>query len=174
MKGIAGLVMSELRRYFKAGDSVFLTSVTLSRRPILTLYSNLFLEAMHYAIDRSHCTNVAWVVLSDHFHIILTIQAESPSETLRRLKLSFSRKFRKHSGHCGRVWQYRFWDHIIRDQDDLNHHIDYIHYNPVKHGIVRRPLDYSLSTFQSYVDRGLYSPLWGTTEIVALGEDYGE
>ena len=64
------------------------------------------------------------------------------------------------SGESG-VWQRRFWEHAIRDQDDFNRHCDYIHYNPVKHGLVKSPADWEYSTFRSLVAKGVYAADWG-------------
>ena len=63
------------------------------------------------------------------------------------------------------IWRRRFWEHTIRDDADLRHHIDYIHYNPVKHGYVSRPLDWPHSSFHRYVKRGLLASDWGVGEI---------
>jgi len=60
------------------------------------------------------------------------------------------------------VWQRRFWEHVIRDAEDFRHHVDYIHYNPVKHGYVSCPSDWEFSSFERYVEAGLYPKDWGT------------
>ena len=59
------------------------------------------------------------------------------------------------------IWQRRFWEHTIRDETDYTRHCDYIHYNPVKHGLVKSPLDWPHSTFQEFVQRGIYPESWG-------------
>jgi putative transposase len=69
------------------------------------------------------------------------------------------------------LWQRRFWEHAIRDDDDLARHIDYIHWNPVKHGIVPRVADWPFSTFHRCVERGLYPVEWGD---VSIEGDFGE
>ena len=58
------------------------------------------------------------------------------------------------------IWQRRYWEHLIRDQQDFNAHMDYIHINPLKHGLVQRVSDWSYSTFHSYVTQGIYPPHW--------------
>jgi len=78
------------------------------------------------------------------------------------------------SVRAGRVWQWRFWDHIIRDQRDFNKHLDYIHYNPVKHGLVSSPLEYPHSSFAQYVDEGFYRPDWVQKDAPDLDGDFGE
>jgi hypothetical protein len=57
------------------------------------------------------------------------------------------------------VWQPRFWEHTIRDEDDFRRHVDYVHWNPVKHGYARRAFDWPYSTFRRYVARGIYTPV---------------
>ena len=59
------------------------------------------------------------------------------------------------------VWQRRFWEHSLRDEEDLNRHIEYIHYNPVKHGLVKRAADWPWSSFHRYVRKGIVNPGWG-------------
>jgi putative transposase len=63
------------------------------------------------------------------------------------------------------VWQRRFWEHQIRDERDFSAHFNYIHYNPVKHGLVKSPRDWLYSTFHRYVKTGVYSMEWGMNEI---------
>lgn len=70
-------------------------------------------------------------------------------------------------------WQMRFWDHIIRDEVDLQRHLDYIHYNPVKHGWVAKPEDWPHSSFLAWKERGAYTDGWGWSEpqsVVGCGE----
>jgi len=74
---------------------------------------------------------------------------------------------RRNRGEVG-VWQKRFWEHRIRDEADLRRHVDYIHYNPVKHGYAGRPADWPLSSFHRYVRLGLYEATWGETEPANL------
>lgn len=78
--------------------------------------------------------------------------------------ISVSRKLRKERG----IWQRRFWEHTIDDEDDYIHHFDYLHYNPVKHRLVQRVRDYEWSTFHRYVKEGIYPANWaeGQGEII--------
>ena len=59
------------------------------------------------------------------------------------------------------IWQPKFFEHTIRDEDDFTRHVDYIHYNPVKHGEAKRPRDWPLTSFHAYVERGVYTRDWG-------------
>jgi putative transposase len=73
-----------------------------------------------------------------------------------------------------RYWQRRFWEHQIRDEIDLARHIEYIHYNPVKHGHAARVRDWPHSTFHKYVRLGIYSPHWGDEGYVEGSLKHGE
>ncbi|MBU1318260.1 MAG: transposase [candidate division Zixibacteria bacterium] len=154
---------------------MFLTNVTLDRKPLLAKHIDLFREAIESTQQRSPFEAIAWVILPDHFHMIVLAERENPSALMCRLKLSYSTRLRGRIGMVsGRIWQYRFWDHIIRDQNDMNRHIDYIHYNPVKHGLVRSPFDWPHSSIHDYLQRGYYAPDWGVREPEYLSGEFGE
>lgn len=121
--------MKTLRRYNIADSVYFITMVTFNRNPILTNEKSLFWNCWEN-IDLD-----AWVILPDHTHLILSNDDLSISKIIHRFKTKYSRHFRDRF-RPGRVWQNRFWDHVIRDENDLRRHLDYIHFNPVKHGIV--------------------------------------
>jgi putative transposase len=74
----------------------------------------------------------------------------------------------------GRIWQHRFWDHIIRDAEDYRRHLDYIHYNPVKHGLVKSPYEHRLSSLHQWARRGYYDRSWGLADVPDFDEAYGE
>ncbi len=82
-------------------------------------------------------------------------------------EISASRLKRKESG----LWQRRFWEHQIRDETDFARHVDYIHWNPVKHGLVARAADWPHSTFHRFVRDGVYRPDWGlaASEVADMG-----
>ena len=63
------------------------------------------------------------------------------------------------------VWQHRYWEHLLRDETDFARHVDYIHYNPVKHGLTGLPMDWPYSSFRRYVEAGIYPPDWGMSII---------
>jgi putative transposase len=66
------------------------------------------------------------------------------------------------------VWQRRFWEHVIVDEDDYDAHVAYIHYNPVKHGYVKRVLDWPYSSFHRFVSDGLYPLNWAADESISV------
>jgi len=74
----------------------------------------------------------------------------------------------------GRLWQHRFWDHIIRDAEDYKRHLDYIHYNPVRHGLVASPFEYGPSSLLKWARQGVYEKSWGLTGIPDFREAFGE
>ena len=166
--------MSKLRRYHRDGDFCFVTSVTYQRRPILIEHAELLLKAILNTQDRVSFGMIAHVIMPDHFHLLIEVGRNDLSGIMQRVKQSFSMNYRKFSGIAGRVWQLRFWDHIIRDENDFNNHVDYIHYNPVKHGLTANPFDYLYSSIHEYARAGVYQSDWGAKEPDSLMGDYGE
>ncbi|NLI15937.1 MAG: transposase [candidate division Zixibacteria bacterium] len=159
--------MKTLRRYDIRHAAYFITCVTYERRAILLNDIDLFWKCWTMPEPS------AWVILPEHFHFILNIEDQSISDIMHYFKIKYSRNFRDRYGP-GNVWQNRFWDHIIRDEDDMNRHIDYIHYNPVKHGLAISPFNYANSSFTAYFSEGRYGQDWGTDYREEEGFDFGE
>jgi putative transposase len=114
---------------------------------------------------------IAWIFLPDHFHSIIYPHENTLSDIIRIFKQKFSGLYRsRHSLTRGRIWQYRFWDHVIRNQDDFNRHLDYIHLNPVKHGLIRNPFEYGYSSIHEFD----YPEGWGIFEASSVDGDFGE
>jgi putative transposase len=172
--------MPNYRRNFVPGGTYFFTVVTHERRP-------LFLHAqarrlLHSAIQTVQAKRsfviVAMVLLPEHLHCVWTMPDEDAnySTRWRQIKEAFTRSFLQAGGEEGvvsesrrshnerAVWQRRFWEHTCRDQDDLNRCIDYVHWNPVKHGLVMRLIDYPWSSFHRFVAQGIYPPDWGSAD----------
>jgi putative transposase len=119
------------------------------------------------------------VLLPDHFHAIWSLPPDDADYSTRwkQTKEAFTEAFlasggveaSRSSSRAKRsergVWQRRFWEYTVRDEDDLKRCVDYIHWNPVKHGFVTRPADYPWSTFPRYVRLGEYERDWGTGEV---------
>lgn len=122
----------------------------------------------------------AMVVLPDHLHALWQLPEDDAdfSTRWRLIKARFARAVprQEHTSPSRRrrgeraIWQRRFWEHRIRDERDWRHHVDYIHYNPVKHGLVGRALDWPYSSFHRYVRAGCYEPDWGAAEAVRAME----
>ncbi|MGA9397656.1 MAG: transposase, partial [Anaerolineaceae bacterium] len=160
-------------RVFVEGGIYFFTLVTYKRRTLLGLESNIDLlkNAMEYVRKRHPFNTIAQVVLPDHLHAIWELP-EGDSDYPTRwylIKSHFSRNFNKQSGILTSlrmskgertVWQRRYWEHFIRNESDLDNHIDYIHYNPVHHQLVKTPSEWGHSTFFQHVQEGRYSEDW--------------
>jgi putative transposase len=167
--------MSKLRRYPLHGHPCFITCVAYERSPIIVRNVDLMYTALESARIRAPHELIAFVFLPEHFHAVIDPLNGDISGLMQRLKMSFGALLRKRTGRrAGRVWQHRFYDHVIRDQEDLNRHIDYVHYNPVKHGIAVAPLAWKHSTYDRFYRDGLYSEDWGVKEAIEFEGDFGE
>ena len=164
-----------IRRYYSTGRLYFTTHVTYGRKPILHGSERLLLSAIERVRARRRFGVVAWAILPDHFHMLVLPRNNDLSEIIREVKLSFSKRFRTAHPNCsGRLWQYRFWDHVIRDEGNLQKHLDYIHNNPVKHGLAPSPHDYGWSSFSAFVRNGMYGADWVDFDKTLSGSEFGE
>ncbi|MCG6861175.1 MAG: transposase [Chromatiaceae bacterium] len=169
--------MTRYRRALVGGGTYFFTVVTYRRRRFLTdAEPQRWLREAIEATRADHSFDIdAWVLLPDHLHCIWTLP-EGDADFATRwslIKTRFTKKARallqredwmtpsKRKHREGTIWQRRFWEHVIRDQRDFVNHVNYVHYNPVKHGLVKRASDWPFSSFHRYVDAGLYSRGWG-------------
>ena len=166
--------MCKLLRYYAPGQYCFVTSITANRCPILVDNFSLLAQAVRRARQRSRFTVMAWVVIPEHIHALILTPNGDTNKIVQRVKLSFSLLLRKASGSNGPFWQHRYWDHIIRSEDDMRRHIDYIHYNPVKHGLTDSPSEWALSSFRKYLKRGMYQTDWGTRTMDFGDGSFGE
>jgi putative transposase len=153
--------MKTLRRYYVPNAIYFITVVTHERRPFLVDNLDLFWHGW------GDLRPQAWVVLPDHFHALVNPAPLTISEVLQRFKLRFSRRFFRDNPK-EKLWQNRFWDHVIRDEKDLSGHLDYIHYNPVHHGLATDPFKYEHSSLVEWYQKGVYQRDWGV-----IVQDYG-
>ena len=167
---------SYLRDY--SGTIYFFTLVAFERRAIFC--QDDFLIALRHVVDEVRQSKpfkvVAWVQLPDHLHCILEFDTPNaeyskiwgmikrkttqacPQYHLSFEQLSVSKVLRNEQA----IWQRRFYEHLIRDENDLIQHFNYIHYNPVKHGLVRSVKDWRYSTFHRHVRNGFYDENWGS------------
>lgn len=183
--------MPEYRRVMIAGGTYFFTVNTDLRRPILTKLN--IREALRTGIQRARQTLPfrieAWVLLPDHLHTIWTLPEDDHNYSARWAiikrevskrsnkqfdnpeKISNSRQKRRESS----LWQRRFWEHQIRDEKDFERHMEYLHWNPVKHDYVRNVADWPFSSFHRLAAQGVYPPDWGEAEMVKVESDgFGE
>jgi putative transposase len=164
--------MTRYRRATIAGGKYFFT-LTLADRSSDLLVCHIDRLRDSYRLIQQHrpFETIAICILPDHLHAIWSLPP-GDSDFARRwslIKSGFSRglpatasrsqsKTRKREKG---IWQRRYWEHAIRDNDDLARHVDYIHFNPVKHGLVARVCDWPHSSFHQYVKRGELPPDWG-------------
>ncbi|WP_260295628.1 REP-associated tyrosine transposase [Sedimenticola hydrogenitrophicus] len=125
----------------------------------------------------------AMVVLPEHLHTVWTLPQEDDDYAgrWRSIKSRFTRSLVKAGAEMSQntkgeydLWQRRFWEHTIQGDEDLSRHVDYIHFNPVKHGWTTRVQDWPYSTFHQHVQRGLYPPDWSIPDPVNNEGMYGE
>jgi putative transposase len=161
----------------RTGTTFFFTVVAYERRPILcdeSIRHSLRIAIENLRVHQPFSID-AWVLMPDHMHCVWTLPKGDVDFSTRwsLIKRSVSRfspdvaldpRMRTNSGRKHRestIWQRRFWEHQIRDELDFERHLDYIHFNPVKHGYVNRAVDWPYSTIHRYVRRGVYPVDWG-------------
>ena len=170
----------QYRRSNTAGGTYFFT-VNLADRNSGMLVRNIDLlrEVMGYVKSAHPFAVLAMVVLPEHLHALWRLPASDSDYPMRwsLIKAGFSRRLDKGERiRASRVakrergiWQRRYWEHQIRDETDLARHVEYIHYNPVKHGWVTRPVDWPHSTLHGHIDREMVTADWGG----GMGDDTG-
>lgn len=157
------------RRLFIENSSVFLTVITHNRSPILIDNIELLKKAFINTKKNYNFEIFAIIVLPDHFHVLLKPEniKEYP-KIICSVKYYFSRNLNVVGQVCPtydrgkQIWQRRYYEHTIRDENDLNNHIDYIHYNPVKHMLVKGVKDWQHSSFEKFVEQKNYDLEWGS------------
>jgi putative transposase len=172
--------MPDYRRCYEPGGTFFFTLVTHHRRPILDtdLTRSCLREAINEVRTKWPFTMVAIVLLPDHLHSVWTLPSGDARYPIRwkRIKEQFTRRYLRAGGeeippgisrqrHCERgVWERRYWEHTVRDEDDLKRCVDYVHWNPKKHGYVGNVRDWPWSSFHRYVAMGEYTLEWGAED----------
>lgn len=164
--------MSNYRRAFIPGGSWFFTVNLLQRHgnDLLVREIELLRHVVKGVRQRYPFHIDAWVVLPEHMHCVFTLPTGDSDFSLRwrLIKSGFSRALprnetlstaRQKAGERG-IWQRHYWEHLIRDQMDYQRHLDYVHVNPLKHGLVKRISDWPYSTFHRAFDAGIYPMDW--------------
>ncbi|MDD2877530.1 MAG: transposase [Acidiphilium sp.] len=175
--------MPDYRRNRVEGGTYFFTLALADRRSDLLVTE---VAALRAAVARARALYPfsidAWVVLPEHLHAVWTLPDGDADFSTRwtLIKRGFSARVAKgESRSASRVakgergiWQRRFWEHTVRDADDFVRHVDYVHFNPVKHGFVETAWNWPFSSFRRAVGRGDYPAGWGVGELVdgAFGE----
>jgi putative transposase len=179
--------MPDYRRARIKGGTYFFTVKSFERRPILI--DKRCRTALRHAIMEVRKTHpfedLAWVLLPDHLHAIWQLPEGDDNFSARwsLIKKSVTQQCKvwlppsdsasRRTRHERALWQRRFWEHVIRDDLDLERHVDYIHFNPVKHGYVSRVADWPYSTFHGYVRRDIYPQEWANADHDEQGQ-FGE
>ena len=180
--------MPNYRRPIASGATWFFTVVTHERRRILCDANarTALREAVKSVRDKLPFRIDAWVLLPDHLHCIWTLpegdrdigkrwglikaQVTGALSDARELGRATPARLRRHEGT---FWQRRFWEHMIRDEIDFRTHLDYVHFNPVKHGYVAKAGDWPWSTLRRYMRLGTYPPGWAGVTADS-GNRFGE
>jgi putative transposase len=172
--------MTDYRRFYIPGSTWFFTVVLARRNGNRLLVERIEdLRAAFRAVKQRRPFDLdAVVILPEHLHCIWTLPPDDSDYSTRwsLLKGHFSRHVPTGEAVCSSrakrrergIWQRRFWAHCLFDQDDYNTHVDYIHWNPVKHGLVRRAADWPHSSFRRFVAAGVYPADWGHSGIFAI------
>ncbi|MCB2183997.1 MAG: transposase [Desulfobulbaceae bacterium] len=172
--------MPNYRRFYLAHHPVFVTIVTNKRQKLFVddARVNLLLEAMRHIKKKHAYLHYGHVIMPDHIHWMFEcLENNNFSKVVSAVKREVTWRMKEHVG-VGRqtfadknyfmptfpLWQKRFFDHVIRDECDFARHLDYIHFNPVKHEIVKCVADYPHSSFSEWTKRGVYTRDWGTVE----------
>jgi putative transposase len=177
----------QYRRSRAKGAAFFFTVVTHERRRFLCDEANITLirEAFQQVITRHPFTVDAFVLLPDHLHCLWTLPENDADFSMRwrQIKSYFSRKYHAAfmGGHADvrlrksepAIWQHRFWEHQIRDENDFVNHVEYIHFNPVKHGLATSPTAWPHSTFHRFVQQGMYPCDWGADNEIDFEKNVG-
>ncbi|OGT18826.1 MAG: transposase [Gammaproteobacteria bacterium RBG_16_57_12] len=174
--------MPDYRRQRVPGGTYFFTVNLLERKSdFLVRYIDDLRNAVKWVRHKHPFHIDAWVILPDHMHSIWTLPPGDVdySSRWRAIKIRFAKaipvtEYRSQTrisrGERG-IWQRRFWEHTIKDEADYAVHMDYVHINPLKHGLVKAVADWPHSTFHHYVGLGVYPKDWaGSVEDLAAGE----
>ena len=148
------------RRNLVPGASYFFTAALRDRSSdALVRHVDLLTAALRKVREARPFTIDAIVVLPEHLHCIWTLPRDDGDYPgrWRAVKARFTQVLRPAKS----LWQPRYWEHTLRDEEDVARHIDYIHFNPVKHGWVKRAADWPHSSFHRFVARGMYPADWG-------------
>jgi putative transposase len=163
----------DYRRAWHKGGTYFFTVNCLQRKDNDCLIRNIdLLRDVVAKVKNTHPFIIhGWVVLPEHMHCVIELP-EDDTDFAKRwmlIKMLFSRGIPKNEKRSNvrikrrerGIWQRRYWEHLIKDERDYQAHMDYVHINPVKHGLVKQVKDWPYSTFHKLVERGIYAQDWG-------------
>ncbi len=174
--------MSRYRRARVPGATYFFTVNLFNRRSdLLVRHIDLLRDTVRATRSRHPFQIDAWVVLPDHMHCVWTLPDGDADFALRWkvIKFAFARRLPKTElltttqrsrGERG-IWQRRYWEHLIQDERDYRRHVDYVHRNPLKHGLVECVVDWPYSSFHRAVGAGVYPAGWCGDEAAGFAGD---
>ena len=164
--------MPDYRRAWSRGGTYFFTVNLLHRQKddLLTRHIDVLRSVVQSVRQRHPFIIHGWVVLPEHLHCVIELPYNDDdfATRWRLIKMEFSKKMPKteklssvriRRGERG-IWQRRYWEHLIRNEEDFSAHMDYVHINPLKHGLVESVADWPYSTFHKLVKEGIYPNDW--------------
>ncbi len=159
-------IRSRVVRVDMSDTIYFITTNVQNRKPLFSQKENVDLlrETMRAVREFHPFVMRGYAFLPDHLHLLIYIAPQTKiSKLMQSIKRNYTRNYKDlyHLEGSLKLWQRSFYDHVIRDEQDFLNHLDYIHYNPVKHGLVERPEDYLYTSYLEYVRRGWYEIGWG-------------
>jgi len=149
----------------------FLVIVTYNRIPWIQMNNRyqLIIDQMQLLKSKVNLRFKAWAILPDHIHWLIQPGKNDYSRIVSDFKrrINWKLKSEKFINHGDKIWQARFWEETIKDEEHYLKCVEYIHYNPVKHGVCISPKDWKYSSFHSYVKNGKYPANWSDgTDII--------
>jgi len=175
--------MSNYRRMFAQNHPVFITISTYNKQPILDNHYKLIKESWKAAKAKFNFNIFAYCILPDHIHLILELDnifdypkiigfmkwyfsRNIDSKFTKPIYLSDSKQKKREKG----IWQRRYYEHTIRNDDEFQTYVDYIHYNPVKHGWIKSVKDWKYSSFHDFVKLDHYDIEWSEQVRISYNE----
>jgi putative transposase len=172
------------RRNFVHGGTYFFTAALKDRTSTYLIdHIDSLLQSVHTVKSKSHFDEIATVILPDHLHTIWKLPKDDVDYPGRwkAIKSLFTRSLLKSGVPLEKnargeylLWQRRYWEHTMMDEQDIESHINYIHYNPVKHGHVEKVSDWMPSSFHRFVEAGILPGDWGDAVKENNGKNFGE
>lgn len=165
--------MATFRRVFQENSMLFITMVTDNRQPLLINNIDLLRQSFKNAKEFFDFDIYSICVLPDHIHMILIPEnINNYPKIISAIKHYFSKNLNVNTNNKSKiskrekgVWQRRYWEHTIRSEEDLQKHIDYIHFNPIKHNLVNEIKNWEYSSFHNFVKNGFYYENWGRQDV---------
>ncbi len=166
--------MVNYRRNYVKGASYFFTLTLYNRKNDYLIRHHQELKIAYTKVkNQKPFKTIAYAIMPDHYHLLWQLpknDTDYPGR-LRAIKKAFTKAIRENDTcsiakktSSSPIWQNRYWEHTIKDEIDMEQHINYIHFNPVKHGMVKQALEWPYSSFHAYVQRGLLPIDWAGRE----------